>query len=164
MRYKMTILFFFLSSNLWAQSLCRTDIMNKEALVPADRTEQFIGYNFANLWLVTDDNLVYGIIGDEHQRLLIKILTVVKDQKNPKEYLIKGKSWVKGNVCDFNGKILIKEIRVSKRTNFGVDDEFKDKGMKTQGLLTASYEFFEDKNQKYAGRFYGVLKTKWYVD
>ena len=44
-----------------------------------------------------------------------------------------------------------------------MDDEFKDH-CKTQGLLTAVYEFFEDKKQKHSGVFKGELKTKWYLN
>ncbi|WP_316751562.1 hypothetical protein [Pedobacter gandavensis] len=164
MKYKIILIFLFFSIDLRAQYLCRTDIMNKEELIPVDKTQYFRSYNFSNLWLKTDNRLVYGIIGDEHQRILIKILTVVKNPDNANEYLVKGKSSVKENVCDFNGKITIKEIKESRRTRFGLDNEFKDKGIKTQGLLTAKYEFFEDKSQKHVGAFYGVVKTKWYVN
>ncbi|SHE69073.1 hypothetical protein [Pedobacter caeni] len=164
MKYKILILLSFFSVALRAQTICRTDIMNNEELIPANRIEQFITYNFSNLWLKTDNDLIYGIIGDEHQRILIKILKVTQHPDHPEEYLIKGKSSVKGNVCDFNGKITIQEIRESKRTHFGVDNEFKDKGINTQGLLTAKYEFLEDKSQKHPGTFYGILKTKWYLD
>ncbi|MCX2483466.1 hypothetical protein [Pedobacter sp. MR2016-24] len=137
--------------------------MNNEKIISADRTQQFISYNFSDLWLKTNNELVYGIIGDEHQRILIKILTALKNPNNPKEYLITGKSSVKENVCTFKGKITIGNIKESKRNNFGINDEFKGES-KTQGILTAKYEFFEDKNEKHAGTFYGVVKTKWYLD
>ena len=151
------------SNHSWAQTICRTDIMNNEKIISADRTQQFISYNFSDLWLKTNNELVYGIIGDEHQRILIKILTALKNPNNPKEYLITGKSSVKENVCTFKGKITIGNIKESKRNNFGIDDEFKGKS-KTQGILTAKYEFFEDENEKHAGTFYGIVKTKWYLD
>ncbi len=163
MKYKILTILFLSSFQLSAQSLCRTDIMSHEELIPVDKTKQFVKYNFSDLWLRTENDLVYGIIGNEHQRILIKILTAVKNPDNPLEYIIKGKSCVKENVCDFNGKITIQEVKESRRTSFGVDNEFKGIS-KTQGILIAKYEFFENKNQKHSGVFSGIVKTKWYLD
>lgn len=163
MKYKILTILFLSSLQLSAQLLCRTDIMNNEQLVPVDKTKQFVKYNFSDLWLRTDNDLVYGIIGDEHQRILIKILKAVKNPDNPLEYIIKGKSSVKGHVCDFNGKITVQEIKESKRTSFGADNEFKGIS-ETQGILIAKYELFENKKQRHSGVFSGILKTKWYLD
>jgi hypothetical protein len=162
-KYKILCILFLSSLQLSAQSLCRTDVMNHEELIPVDKTKQFVKYNFSDLWLKTDNRLVYGIIGDEHQRILIKILTAVKNPHNPLEYIIKGKSSVKDNICDFNGRITVQEIKESKRTSYGVDNEFKGVS-ETQGVLIAKYELFENKNQKHSGVFSGILKTKWYLD
>ena len=142
---------------------CRTDVMNKEEIIPVDKTEKFIKYDFSNLWLKTENDFVYGIIGDDHQRILIKILTAVKNSRNPNEYLIKGKSSVKGNICHFSGKITVVKIQESKRTIFGVDNEFKGRSQ-TQGILIGKYEFFENKSETYPGVFNGLVKTKWYLD
>lgn len=163
MKYKILAILFLSSLQLSAQSLCRTDIMQNDQLIPVDKTKQFVKYDFSNLWLKTDNDLVYGIIGNEHQRILIKILTAVKNPNNPLEYIIKGKSSVKEHVCDFNGKITIGEVKESRRTSFGVDNEFKSIS-KTQGGLIARYELLENKNQKHSGVFSGILKTKWYLD
>lgn len=163
MNYKIVILLLFSSIHLYSQTLCRTDIMNNEQLLPVDKTETFIKYDFSSLWLKTDNELVYGIIGDEHQRILVKILAVVKNRKNPYEYLIKGKSSVKENICQFSGKMTVVRIQESRRTTFGVDNEFKDQS-KTQGLLIGRYEFFENGSEPHSGVFSGLVKMKWYLN
>ena len=163
MRFKIVVILLFSSIHLYSQTPCRTDIMDKGEVITTDRTEKFVKYDFSQLWLQTENDFIYGIIGDEHQRILIKILTVVKNPTNPNEYFVKGKSSVKANVCQFGGKITISKISESKRTNFGVDNEFKNRSQ-TQGVLIATYEFFEDKSQNHSGIFQGVVSTKWYLN
>jgi len=104
MKYIKIAILFFSSVQLYAQSICRTDIMNGEPLMPLDKAKQFVKYNFSDLWLHTENGLIYGIIGNEHQRILIKFLEIVKDPVNPEQYVVKGKSSVKGNVCSFKGR------------------------------------------------------------
>src|SRR5690606_7752959 len=43
-----------------------------------------------------------------------------------------------------------------------VGGEYQGKSEK-QGLLTAEYEFFENKNRTHSGIFKGTLQTKWYL-
>ena len=164
MKFKIQILLILFSISSFSQSLCRTDIMNEEELNAKNEITEFLKYDFSELWLKTENSFVYGIIGDEYQRILIKFLTVEKNLNNNNEYFVFGKSSVKGNLCEFVGKITIIKIQESKREHFGVDDEFKNQGIKTQGLLTAKYEFFESKHQKHSGYFSGTLQTKWFLD
>ena len=42
-----------------------------------------------------------------------------------------------------------------KELRFGVDDEYADKGIKSQGVLIADYEFKENKEQNHIGIFKG---------
>lgn len=164
MKYKILFLYIFLSISSFSQDLCKTDIMNQEKLLPNNKIDEFLKYDFSKLWLETENSLVYGILGDEYQRILIKLLTIEKNINNPNEYFVYGKSSVKENICEFVGKITILKIQESKREHFGVDDEFKNSGIKTQGLLTAKYEFFENKLQSHSGYFTGILETKWFLD
>ncbi len=71
-------------------------------------------FDFSGIWTQTENYLVFGIIGEEHQRIKIKLLSVVKNAVNPGEYLVSGKSNVKGNICDFKGTINLKEIKEFK--------------------------------------------------
>ena len=164
MKIKILILLILFSFSSFSQSLCRTNIMNKEELNAKNELTGFLKYDFSELWQKTENSSVYGIIGDEYQRILIKLLTVEKNLNNNNEYFVFGKSSVKGNLCEFVGKITIIKIQESKREHFGVDDEFKNQGIKTQGLLTAKYEFFENKHQNHSGFFSGTLQTKWFLD
>jgi hypothetical protein len=137
--------------------------MNGDKIIPTNKLSEFAKYDFSGLWLKTENRFVYGIIGDDNQRILIKILRIEKDHKNPEVYLISGKSSVKRNICDFTGKITIISIQESIRSSYGVDNEFKGQS-KIQGVLTAEYVFSENKDQKHVGVFEGELKTKWCLD
>lgn len=164
MKNTIILLTFFLSINSFSQNLCKNDIMIEEKLLLNNKIEAYLKYDFSELWLKINNNLVYGILGDEYQRILIKLLTIEKNINNPNEYFVYGKSSVKENVCEFVGKITILKIQESKREHFGVDDEFKNSDIKTQGLLTAKYEFFENKSQSHSGYFTGNLESKWFLD
>ena len=121
-------------------------------------------YDFSNIWSVTENQNVYGIIGDEHQRISIKLISIFRISNGPFLYNVYGKSKVKDNICEFYGNIVIKEIREIKELHFGVDDEYADKGIKNQGILVADYEFYESKEQKHSGIFKGTLYSKWYLN
>lgn len=126
--------------------------------------DKYIQIDFSNVWLNTENSEVYGIIGVEHQRIKIKLLTAKKNHEKPYEYLISGKSNVKETTCDFQGKINLIEIYEVKKLRFGVDDEYANKGIKSQGVLIADYEFKENMEQNHSGIFKGKLYTKWYLN
>ena len=71
---------------------------------------------------------------------------------------------VKNNVCDFHGTITINSIKVYKVKHWGVDNEYKNKGIKKQGLLIAKYHLGEDSTQTHSGVFDGILYTSWFID
>lgn len=121
-------------------------------------------FDFSNIWSVTENQNIYGIIGEEHQRILIKLISIFRISNGPFLYNVYGKSKVKDNICEFYGNIVIKEIREVKELHFGVDNEYADKGIKTQGILIADYEFYESKEQKHSGIFKGTLYSKWYLN
>lgn len=133
-------------------------------LKPGNAIDQYSQYDFAGIWMQTENYCVLGIIGDDYQRIRIRLTAVRKNPNNPLEYLVNGKSNVKGNICDFSGTIKIIEINEYMQLNFGVDNEFMDKGIKSQGILIADYEFKEDPTQSHPGIFLGKLYSKWYVD
>lgn len=163
---KKLILFICLvfSFNLWCQNLCRTQIFTQEELFQKNELNKYSKYDFSKLWTQTDNNLVYGIIGDDYQRILIKLISVKRNPAKNNEYLVSGKSMVKSNICNFSGKITITKVQEIKKLRFGVDDEYKTAGIKNQGVLIASYEFVENKEQKGSGKFLGTIQTLWYLD
>ncbi|WP_289659608.1 hypothetical protein [Flavobacterium panacagri] len=155
---------FVFGFNLWSQNLCRTEILPKEELFPKNEMNKYLKYNFSDLWNKTDNNLVYGVIGDNYERILIKIVSIQKSKEKSSEYWVVGTSRVKSNSCNFKGKITIISINELKQAKLGVDDEYKNAGIKKQGLLKAVYEFVEDSKQKGSGKFSGILESMWYLD
>ena len=118
-------------------------------------------FNFSDVWLKTDNNNIYGIIGDENQRISIKLLFITK---NINQYFVSGKIMVKKNICDFHGLINLTKIYKFKNMHFGVDNEYAGKGIKSEGVLIADYEFKEDRKQINNGIFKGRIYTKFYLN
>jgi hypothetical protein len=77
MKNKILIIAFFLSVNSFSQDLCNTDIMNGEKLLPNNEIEKFLHYDFSKLWLVTDNNFVYGVFDNNFLRLQIKLIKIL---------------------------------------------------------------------------------------
>lgn len=161
---KILIILLFSNSIFGQENLCRTDILNGRKINSTNLLKNYIKYDFSELWTFQNNSNIYGIIGNENQRILIKLLTVEKNIENPIEYFVYGKTSVKENVCEFVGKITIVEVQEFSEENFGVDDEYKNTGIQKQGLISAKYEFYENKNQKHSGYFSGILKSKFYLD
>lgn len=161
MKFQFISVMIFLSVPIFGQKVhCHTDIMNGQELTEENKIDSYLKYNFSDLWLKTDEQSVYGIIGDEYERISIKIISVSKNLSHPDEYYVYGKSMVKANVCEFVGKIFISKIQETENQHFGVDDEYKGRADK-QGLLTAVYEFYENDKQPHSGVFKGQLQSKW---
>ncbi|WP_276380067.1 hypothetical protein [Flavobacterium sp. H4147] len=163
---KKVVLFIclFLGFSSWSQNLCWTEILTKEELHKQNELEKYVKYDFSNLWNKSENNLVYGVIGDNYERILIKLISIKRNKDKRNEYFVSGKSRVKSNTCDFKGKITIVKVNEVIEPKFGVDDEYKNAGIKKQGLLNAVYEFFEDHKQKGSGKFSGKLQSLWYLD
>jgi len=163
---KLFLILFFLTNISFAQSNDQflSDFLLEDELESSNSIDQFKEFDFSKVWMQTDNDLIYGIIGEEHQRIRIKLISIEKNPQNPSEYLVYGKSMVKENICDFKGIIKIKEIREIRNLHFGVDSSYKNKGIKSQGILIADYEFKENKEQEHSGIFIGQLYTKWYLD
>lgn len=141
-----------------------TDFLLESELKSENVLDDYSSFDFSNIWTETENNSVLGIIGKEHQRIKIKLISIKKDQTNLNEYFVSGKSSVKGTICDFYGKVTLTEINEVKELHFGVDDECADKGIKSQGILIANYEFKENAKQKHSGIFKGKLYSKWYLN
>lgn len=128
-----------------------------------NKIKEFSKFNFPKIWMKTENHNVFGIIGKDNQRIKIKLISIEKDQNNPQKYIVKGKSNVKDNICDFNGFITLKEVYETKELDYGVDNEYENKGIKSQGILIANYELFENIKQTHSGKFSGKLYSKWYL-
>src|SRR5690606_3015744 len=145
------------------EKLCRTNILDEDIILSENKLNQYQNLDFSNLWTTTNVSSVYGVIGDEYQRIHIKILSATQIKEKPNEYFVKGKSMVKDNICDCEGKIIIDKIQARKQLYSGVDEEYQGK-IKNQGLLIAHYQFLENRNQNHSGSFQGTLQSKWILD
>jgi len=93
-----------------------------------------------------------GFIGDSFQRFYIHYTSVIKNPDNPYEYIVKGKTRVKNNICSFHGTIKVKDADTNH------DDEF------LQGTVVCDILFYEDSGQTNSGFFKGVLKSEFFLD
>jgi len=158
--------FILFTSFSFAQSNERffSDFLLEDELESQNLLKDYSESDFSNVWKKTPNQFIYGIIGKEHQRIRIKLISINKRTDKPNEYDVYGKSLVKENICDFFGTITIKKIKEVKELHFGVDDEFKDKGIRKQGILIAEYKFDENSQQQHSGIFKGKLYSKWYLN
>jgi hypothetical protein len=125
---------------------------------------QFIKNDFAPLWLHTENQYVYGFIGNDYQRLKLKFLSVIKDSLSQNTYDVLGKSMVRNNIVGFHGKIKITNVRKFVTMSLGVDDELKGKGLKGQFMIVGDYLFAEDATNSNSGVFKGKFRTDFYLD
>ncbi|MEW7289943.1 hypothetical protein [Aquimarina sp. 2304DJ70-9] len=139
------------------------DFLLEDKLKPDNVLSNYNQFDYTNLWSQTKNHKVLGIIGSDHQRIKVKLISIKKDSTNPNKYLVSGKSIVKGTICDFTGIITLEEIKEVEKLHFGVDNKYQNKGIKSQGILIANYEFKENKNQKHSGIFKGQFYSKWYL-
>jgi hypothetical protein len=137
--------------------------LHSKYLSVKDLKEQFIKYDFSFLFTHTKNSLIYGFIGDNYQRIKVKFINVKKDTLMPDTYNVYGKSMVKNNIDQFIGTIKILNIRKLKNISYGVDNEYKNKGIKGEFIIIGSYNLAEDKKQKHAGLFNGICKSDFYL-
>jgi hypothetical protein len=123
-----------------------------------------IKHDFSKLLLHTDNSVVYGFIGDNYQRIRVRIIRISKDSLSPDSYNVFGKTMVKTNIDDFNGTIKITNIRKLKSMSYGVDNEYKNKGIKGEYIIIAEYKFLENKDQPHSGIFIGTFESDFYLD
>ncbi len=108
----------------------------------------------------SDPEDIVGFIGDNYQRIQIYYSSITKDKKNT--YLVKGKSMVKNNICNFSGTIVIMNVTESETiadTSFIFSlDTIRECS------ANAHYCFKEDSAQKYSGIFEGDITSQFYID
>lgn len=163
------LLFFLFALSVCGQSVDQAakwekEILAQKGLSNKEYKADILKYDFAPLFVYTDNSSVFGFIGDNYQRIRIKIISAKKDITNPDKYAIYGKSMRSDNVIEFNGTITITKARVYTQMHWGMDDEYKEKGIKKQGIIIAAYKLQEDPKEADNGTFEGLLLTSWYID
>lgn len=140
----------------------RKQVLADNALRPAEQLSRYHRYDFSPLWLKTPNENVLGFIGQEYQRLRIKLLTARPDPQQPGRYLVAGKSKVNETLMPFEGTFRLLHVREAAALPTGLDGA-PAPAVKT-GILLAEYELKEPAGQLRAGVFRGILRTNWYLD
>jgi len=129
-----------------------------------DYINEYARRDFSVVWRNPNNTEYLGFIGDNYQRIRIKIFSVVKDNKKPQTYTINGKSAINNEIKSFQGTFIIKHIKHLTNMHWGIDDEYKNKGIKAQGVLIGEYKLYQDRNLGSSGYFEGVLSALWYIN
>ena len=103
----------------------------------------------------TDKEKFIGFIGNDLQRFYIYFTEVTKSPDNPYQYLARGKTRVRENVCDFTGTITV------VRSGRAVEQELPDH---TEGFVLARVDFAEEKTQAGTGTITGEMVTDFLID
>jgi hypothetical protein len=147
-------------SSDWLMQLEKPNDEN-ELLKPDDFKIEYNAYDFSSLIIPKTEFL--GFIGNDYQRINIYFTSVLIDSIS-NTYTINGISRVNNIKCDFNGKINTIQIREFANLHLGVDQIYKNEGIKAQGLLIGEYSFKENKSQPHSGEFKGIMTLYWYLD
>jgi hypothetical protein len=99
----------------------------------------------------------YGFIGSNYQRFYIHYTAVIKNPSNPYQYLVKGKTRVKNNICSFIGTITVKQAKRNLEPNEAYP-KYK------YGYLICQVDLKEDPKQPGSGTIKGKLTTNWYIN
>ena len=140
----------------------RQQLLADEALKATELRVQYAARSFGPLWVATEPVPVVGFIGDNYQRLHLKLLTVRPDPQQPGRYLVTGKSKVRTTIMAFTGTFRVLHVRESQELPRLLDDA-PSPAVKA-GLVLAEYELREPAGQPGAGVFRGVLHSRWYQD
>lgn len=124
------------------------DLRTRNYAKEENEMKQNLLYDYSLVWQtgIWQQN---GVIGRNYQRIQIHIDTVYKNPNQPEIYMVKGKSKVNSNICDFSGEIsLISffKIEPDNPNNLPHNDLF------------GSYIFYEDSTQKSSGIFKGIME------
>ncbi|MFD2562916.1 PA3715 family protein [Aquimarina rubra] len=92
---------------------------------------------------------LYGLLGNDFNKIEFVFADIEKSDKNVSQYHIKGKTYLKGKINDFKGYITFEKAiaRVPKNTEES-----------TKIVLIGSYELTEDRTKKNSGTYLGKVK------
>lgn len=141
-----------------------SSILGDEGLSSVEQKNRITTHDFGTLWTQMDNSSVFGFIGDNYQRLRIKILSATKQRGRPDTYTVTGKSMVRNVVRGFTGTMKLTNAKSYRSLRDGVDEEYRSQGIKEHGIVIGEYHFSENKGQTNTGSFDGVFATYWYLD
>ena len=148
-------------TNEWLIKLENPEFVSYE-LKKENVISDYLKHDFSELLM--PEQQVLGYIGANYRRINVTVSAVNKNPTLPNVYYVSGSTTVNNNKCDFEGTITVEQIREFKQLHYGVDDMYKDHGIKAQGILIGRYRFTENPGQKHVGIFEGVMTLWWYLD
>ena len=122
----------------------------------------YLQHDFSDLLI--PKRQVLGYIGANYRRIKVTFSSVSRSATRPDVYYVTGSTAVSNNKCDFQGAITVEQVREFKQLHYGVDDMYKDQGIKSQGILVGRYVLTENPSQSHVGTFEGVMTLWWYLD
>lgn len=131
------------------------EILNEDYIIKKDIKSEFVKYDISPLMTETENRFIFGFIGDNYQRIRIKLISVIRNKDKPFQYFVYGKSMVKNNICEFQGTLTVTNIYDFNNPEY---DE------KRHGKITGEYLFYENSQQKHTGFFKGVFSSAWYIN
>ncbi len=165
----LTLIFLFFSTSVFAQSSKKdlikfyAPLISENILSRNNYLNKYAKKDFSAVWNYHKNDEYLGFIGDDYQRIRIKISSAVKDKNKLQTYTIKGKSAIGSKIRPFQGTFTVRQIKLLTDLHWGVDDEYKNKGIKAQGVLIGEYKLYQDRNLEDSGYFEGLLSALWYM-
>jgi hypothetical protein len=145
----------------WLKSLENPQFPKWE-LKPDNALSIYVEHDFSGLLMPKQQ--VLGYISENYRRIIVTYTSIKKSLTTPNLYYVSGSTSVSNNKCDFEGTITIEQIREFQQLHYGVDDMFKQKGIKSEGIVIGRYQFNENPLQKHVGIFQGIMTLWWYLD
>ena len=135
---------------------------DSDLLNPTNEIETYKAFDFSTFLVPKTDFL--GFIGDDYRRIRIFYSSIGKDSYEPIKYNVTGISLVGSNKCTFQGTITLTQVRELQTMHFGLDNEYNSRGLKSQFVVVADYEFNEDSSINHSGSFKGIMTLWCYMD
>lgn len=145
----------------WLKKLENPELASCE-LKEENVLSDYLKHDFSDLLM--PKRQVLGYIGANYRRIEVTFSAVTKSATLTNVYHVFGSTTVSNNKCDFEGTITVEQIREFKQLHYGVDDMYKDQGIKSQGILVGRYRLTENPGQNHVGIFQGVMTLWWYLD
>jgi len=171
MRYFLTITtIIFATTIVYPQKTDYSEDWLKQLENPEDEVYKLKKQNLIDRYMPYDFSLLIkpqteflGFIGSDYRRILITFSSVTRES-NSQTYTVSGTSLVINNKCDFIGTITILQIREFETFHYGVDDIYRENGLKAQGVIIGEYSLKENKDQPHSGEFIGIMSLMWFID
>lgn len=123
-------------------------------------SSKFNKLDISYLWVSPDTDFVQvGFIGENYQRFRIHFASVTKSKHGHDTYLVKGKTKVKDNICDFVGEMYIDTVIESQY----MPEVFNPDTMRSANIY-GTYVFNEDKANKSGGVLKGTFDLEITID